>query len=335
MQWRFCDSYTVTVERVPYNRAFMVSHSAPMILVLCCAVLGSSESSASDQGVCPPPSRASVAISKRATPAPPMPGMHYVGAVTMVVSLSNTGNVCAIEVVKGIADALDKQAVEAIRQQPFQPIRLEGKPIPGFMTIQRDFWRGDTSDILMSQNADATPDEIPPDAKLFHALDIGSVIASGKVEGPRYWNQYFGVSFTAPRATFTTPSLIDDKGRNVRLIDAVAGAQTREDMYTISILADRLSNYPDLKSRTEYVEGISRQLQREGAKRNRHTFPYIIADVEFVATILQESGSSDMSHFRGIFSTVMKGYVLSLDISATSEDQVLKIASSIEFKPGQ
>lgn len=192
-----------------------------------------------------------------------MPGVHYVGTVTVVVSLSDTGNVCAVEVVKGIADALDKQAVDAIRQQPFQPIRQDGKPIPGFMTIQRDFWRGDTSDILVSQNADASPDEISPDAKLVHPLDIASLIASGKVEGQRYWNQYFGVSFTAPRATFTAPSLVDDQGRNVRLVDAVAGAPKREDMYTISILADRLSNYPELKSRTEYVEGISGQLQRE------------------------------------------------------------------------
>ncbi|MGA6988000.1 MAG: energy transducer TonB [Terriglobales bacterium] len=274
-------------------------------------------------------------MSKRATPAPPMPGVHYVGVVTVVVSLSDTGSVCAVEVVKGIADALDKQAVDAIRQQPFQPIRLDGKPVPGFMTIQRDFWRGDTSNILVSQNADASPDEISSDAKLVHALDIASLIASGKVEGQRYWNQYFGVSFTAPRAVFTAPSVVDDQGRNVRLVDAVAGTGKREDMFTISILADRLSNYPELKSRAEYVEGISGRLQREGAKRNRDTFPYVISGVEFVATILQESDSSDMSHFRGIFSTVMKGYVLSLDIAAPSEDQVLKIASSVEFKLGQ
>ncbi|MGO9369492.1 MAG: energy transducer TonB [Terriglobales bacterium] len=261
--------------------------------------------------------------------------MHYVGAVTVVVSLSDTGYVCGVEVVKGITDALDKQAVDAIRQQPFQPIRLDGKPTPGFMTIQRDFWRGDTSDIVVSQNADASPDEISPDARLVHAPDVAFLIGSGKVEGQRYWNQYFGVSFTAPRATFTAPSAVDDQGRNVRLVDAVAGTGNREDMYTISILADRLSNYPELKSRAEYVEGISGHLTREGAKRNRDTFPYVISGVDFVATILQESDSSDMSHFRGIFSTVMKGYVLSLDIAAPSEDQVLKIASSIEFKLGQ
>ena len=105
-------------------------------------------------------------------------------------------------------------------------------------------------------------------------------------------------------------------------------------MYTISILADRLSNYPTLKSRTEYVDGTSSQLEREGAKRSRDDFPYVISGVEFTGVMLRESDGPDLSHFRGIFSTVIKGYVLSLDIAATSEGQVLKTASSIEFKPG-
>ena len=70
--------------------------------------------------------------------------------------------------------------MDAIRQQIFQPIRQSGKPVPGFMMIQRDFWRGDTSDILISQNADASPDEIPSDAKLFKALDVPP---SSRLEG--------------------------------------------------------------------------------------------------------------------------------------------------------
>lgn len=310
----------------------MVAHLAAVVLMFSAALPDSPAPVASDKGVCPPPWVLPVAIPKRAAPMPPIAGVHYLGAVTVLVSLSDTGYVCEVKVAKGIEEALDKQAVDAIRQQVFQPIRQNGKPVPGSMTIQRDFWRGDTSDILMSQNADASPDEIPPDARLVQALDAASLIASGKIEGSRYWNQYFVVSFVAPGAAFTAPSSVDGQGRNVRLVDAVVSAQKREDMYTISILADRLSNYPKLKSRTEYVEGISGQLQREGAKRSGDDFPYVISGVEFVSTILQESDGPNMSHFRGIFSTVMKGYVLSLDVAAASEEQVLKIASSIEFK---
>jgi hypothetical protein len=312
----------------------MQPYSSPILLALSFAILGSSAFGETDKGACPPASGSSVAVSKRATPAPPVSGVHYVGTVTLRLSLSDTGYLCAVAVVNGITEALDKQAVDAIRQQIFQPIQQGGKPVPGFMMIQRDFWRGDTSDILISQNADASPDEIPSDAKLFKALDVPALVASGKVEGESYRNLYFGVSFTARGGAFTAPSAVDEQGRNVRLVDAVVSPQKREGMYTISILADRLSNYPTLRSRTEYVNGTSSQLEREGAKRSRDDFPYVISGVEFTCAMLRESDGPDLSHFRGIFSTVMKGYLLSLDIAATSEDQVLKTASSIEFKPG-
>lgn len=287
----------------------------------------------SDKGVCPPALNPSLPIANHAVPTPPTTDVHYVGTVTVVVSLSDTGYLCDATVVKGISEALDKQALDAIRQQPFQPIRQDGKAVPGHMTIYRDFWRGDTSDFTISENANASPDEIPGDAKLFKAPDVYSLIASGHVEGQKYRNQYFGISFAAPGAAFTAPSAIDDQGRNVPLVDAVVKAQNRDGMYTISILADRLSNYPALKSRTEYVDGLKSQLEQEGATSSRGgVFPYMISGVEFTGAILKESEGANLSHFRGIFSTVLKGYLLSLDVAATSESKVLKIASSIDFE---
>jgi len=223
-------------------------------------MLGISAFGINDKGVCPPVSKPSGTLPKHDIPAPPTTDVHYVGTVTVVVSLSDTGYLCDATVVKGISEALDKQAVDAIRQQPFQPIRQDGKAVPGYMTIYRDFWRGDTSDFLISQNANASPDEIPGEARLFKALDVPALVAAGQVDGQSYRNRYFGISFAAPGAAFTAPSAIDDQGRNVRLVEAIVNARNREGMYTISILADRLSNYPTLKSRTEYVQGMSSQL---------------------------------------------------------------------------
>jgi hypothetical protein len=314
----------------------MALQLAAFLLMFLTAVQGgSSAPGTGNKGVCPPPPKPAVTIPKRGSPAPPVPGMHYLGAVTMLVSLSDTGSICEVEVVKGIEEALDKQAVSVIRQQPFQPIRQDGKPIPGFMTIRRDFWRGDTSDTLVSLNADDSKGEVPPDAESFPAVDVRSLIAAGKVDGKRYWNEYFGLSFTAPGAALTAPSTVDEQGRNVRLVEAVAGSQKREDMYTISILADRSPNYPQLLSRSEYVTTITAQLKREGAKTTRDNFQYVISGVEFVGSILQESDGLTTSHFRGIFSTFMKGYFLSLDVAAISEERVLEIASSIDFNHDQ
>jgi hypothetical protein len=51
-----------------------------------------------------------------------------------------------------------------------------------------------------------------------------------------------------------------------------------------------------------------------------------------VGAVFKIHDDSDASHFRAIFSTVMKGYLLSLDVTAAKEQQALTIASSIQFK---
>jgi hypothetical protein len=308
--------------------------SSVILVTLAVAAPGSSPADRSDKGVCPVRST-SPAIPERATPPPPIPDVHYLGTVTLLVSLSDTGYVCEVQVVKGIDESLDKQAFEAIQKEIFQPIRQNGKPIPGYMTIQRDFWRGNTSDILISQNVDASPDEISPVERAFHAPDVRSLVASGKVEDNKYENTYFGLSFIAEGAVFTSPPLIDDQGRSARLIDAVATGRKREEMYAISVVADRLSNYPELKSRAQYLDGMSGQLVRDGGKQTRDDFPYVISGVEFMGTILRESDGPGTYHFRGLFATVMKGYLILVDIAAPTEGRVLKIASATEFRRGQ
>ena len=256
--------------------------------------------------------------------------MHYLGAVTVVVSLSDTGYVCAVEVVKGLDHVLDKEAVDSIRQQVFQPIRESGRPIPGSMAIVRDFWQGDGNDILVSENRGAAPDEIPPDARSFRAADVASLIKAGKVRGTEYRNEYFGLSLQAPGGVFAPTPVVDDQARNVRLVDAVV-QRSDGHAYEISILADGLSNYPDLKSRAEYLRGFVTQLQRDGAKLSRDDFPYVISGVEFVGAILEESDGAVTHNSRGLFTAVMKGYMLTFDIAAASESEVLKIASSVEL----
>src|SRR5207302_982822 len=146
----------------PYNARFMKYTFSVVVLVLMTCVVSAY---ARDKGVCPTEENSSVEIPQRRAPAPPFPGLHYVGTVTMRLSLSDTGYICGVEVVKGIQPDLDKQAVNAIKGQIFQPILLEGKPIAGVMTIQRDFFRGDTSDTVFSENVDAASDDIPFEEK--------------------------------------------------------------------------------------------------------------------------------------------------------------------------
>jgi hypothetical protein len=304
-------------------------------LILLSVALGVPASAGMVKGVCPVRPKPSAVTPEPSTPVAPIPGVHYVGTVTLLISLSNTGYVCEVQVLKGIDDAKNRQAIAALQDEIFQPILENGRASPGTMTVQRAFWRGDTSDFLMSQNVDATPDEITPDARAFHALDIQSVLKSGTLEDESYRNKYFGLSFITPGAAFTSPPLSEDENRNAWLIGAVVRGPKREDMYAISVLADGLSNYPQLKSRAQYLGGMRSQLLRDGAKQTRDDFPYLISHVNFVGTILRESDAPGIYHFRGLFSSIIKGYVLTLDISASTEDRVLATASAIKIDSHQ
>lgn len=179
------------------------------------------------KGVCPPPAQSrkeSVAVPRRAPPKAPMTGVHFVGTVTMLVSLSDTGAICEITVVKGIDFNLDKQAVQAIQAHLFQPIQQDGKAIPGSMMVQRDFWRGDSSDIVVAENADSVHDEITSGDRAVSTQDIETVIESGMIDGSTYRNGYFGMSFTATGATLNGPSTTENHGDAARLVDAVSTA---------------------------------------------------------------------------------------------------------------
>ena len=122
----------------------------------------------------------------------------------MLLSLSDTGYLCDVSILKGIEPALDEEAITAIQQQVFQPIKIGDKPVAGSMFDFRDYWRGDNSDRRFGENASAATDEVrsePTDS------DICSLLNAAKIDGSRYENSYFGVAFSANEAELSTPPL--------------------------------------------------------------------------------------------------------------------------------
>ena len=251
----------------------------------------------------------------------------------MMLSLSDSGSICDITLVRGLDPELDQQAVSDIRQQIFQPILLDDKPIPGSMMIFRDFWRGDTSNFLFGQTAGAAPDDIPESTQSIDTPDVLSILTAGKIDGNTYTNKYFGLEFTVPGASLSADALKDPRAGMIRLVDATLNSRNRAEAFSLSVIADRISNYPELKSQSAYVGHVSTMVGSRGAKTAHKEFPYIISGTQFMGTILKEPDGvqQEPSHFHGIFSTPMKGYWLTLDITAPTEQQVLKLASSIYF----
>jgi hypothetical protein len=263
-----------------------------------------------------------------------MAGLHYVGSVAMIVSLSDTGYVCDVTIVKELDPEADKDALAAIHNEVFQPIRVDDKPSPGSMMIFRDFWRDDAHTVLAGQNAGAAPDETPEPTNA-DVPDIVSVLAASKIDGDTYTNRYFGVSFTAPGAQLSANPVADPGGDVVRLVDAFAPSQNRSQMFSIGLVAARLAGAPQLKSQSAYIDALVAKLGARGDTQTHGDFPFIISGVQFMGAILKEPEGPKASayHFRGLFVTPRNGYLLLIDITAATEQQILKLAGSVQLKP--
>ena len=302
---------------------------ALMILLVANAGAQDKPVPANGKGTCPAPGAPTAQISTRQIPAAPISGVHYAGTVTVLLSLSDTGYLCNVAIVKGIEPALDREAISAIQQQVFQPIKIGDKPVAGYMLAFRDYWRGDNSDLLFGENANAATDEVrsePTDS------DLSSLLNAGKIDGSRYENSYFGVALSADGAELSMPPLSANHALGVRLVNAVAASPKRKERYSISLSADPVSKYPILKFVTDYLNILCYGPKRQGAHQLRDGFPFVVSGVQFMGTILRQPEGSNASHFVGLFTTARKGYFLSLNITAGSEQQVLKTASSVKFQ---
>jgi hypothetical protein len=164
--------------------------------------------------------------------------------------------------------------------------------------------------------------------------DISSVVAAGKVNANRYENAYFGLTLAADDADWKAPSFVNVEGRRARLVDAFSKSAIWEKIYTFSILADLLSNHPQLKSTTQYVRSVRHQLEREGLQTIREEFPIEVSGIPFTGAVLKESYDGGRVHVRGMYSTFMNGYILTLDVTAPSEERLQQLVSSmVKFKP--
>ena len=283
---------------------------------------------ANGKGTCPAPDAPSAQISTHQVPAPPISGVHYAGTVSVLLSLSDTGYLCDVSIVEGMEPELDREAIGAIQQQVFQPMKIGDKAVAGSMLVFRDYWRGDNSDLLFGENANAAADEVgsePTDS------DLPSLLNAAKIDGSRYENSYFGVAFSADGADLSTPPLSANHALGVRLVDAVVTSPKRKEPYSISLSADPVSKYPTLKFVTDYLNILCYGPKRQGAHQLRDGFPFVLSGVQFMGAILRQPDGPNASHFVGLFTTARKGYFLSLNIMAGSEQQVLKIASFLKF----
>jgi hypothetical protein len=165
--------------------------------------------------------------------------------------------------------------------------------------------------------------------------DISSVVAAGKLNGDVYKNTYFGISLTAPKAHFTAPSLVNVPGRRARLVNIVYDSPQGAMNYTLGLMADSLENYPKGMSTTVYVRSVRHQLEKDGLITYREEFPVVISGIAFTGAVLKVPEKPNFGYYRGLYSSFINGYVVSLEVQAGSEERFQQLLSSaVAINPG-
>jgi hypothetical protein len=167
----------------------------------------------------------------------------------------------------------------------------------------------------------ATQAQVPKD-------DISSVVSAGRVNGDVYLNTYFGISIAAPNAHITSPELVNVAGRRARLLNAVYDSPQGAMNYTFGLMADSLENYPKGMSMAVYVRSVRHQLEKDGLITQREEFPVTISGVTFTGAVLKVPEKSNFGYYRGIYSTFLNGYVVSLEVQSGSEERLQQLLSS-------
>jgi len=162
--------------------------------------------------------------------------------------------------------------------------------------------------------------------------DIATIYAEGKVTGNEYVNLYFGVTLSSEGGAFTQGDFVSPAGTRARLIDLERNAARWDDRFEIAILADSRAANPLIRNPQQYVRAMRHQFERQGMITVRAESAVELSGVPFVRAILKMNESA-AAHYRAIYSTFLKGYIVSLDVSAATPEKLDRVvASAVRFK---
>lgn len=162
--------------------------------------------------------------------------------------------------------------------------------------------------------------------------NISAIYAEGKVSGNEYVNKYFGITLSSEHGTFTQGGFVSPAGTRARLIDVQYNAASWQNKFSIAVLADSLSANPLVRAPEEYVRAVRHQFEKQGMITVRTESTVEVSGLSFVRAILKvnETGGT---RYRGIYTTFLRGYILSLDVSATTPEKVDQLVTkAVRFK---
>jgi len=168
--------------------------------------------------------------------------------------------------------------------------------------------------------------------------DFSSVAAAGKVTGDNYQNSVLGITLSAPKAHWDVRGPINAARRQGRLIDAVydSGVPERgpQENYTLGLLVESQENYPKSTTLDQYVRGLRQRVEDTNVKIHREAFPLTIQDAPFVGAVFRFYERPDFGYYRGLYSTILNGYFVTIEVQCGDEERLVKrLSYAVQITP--
>ena len=160
-------------------------------------------------------------------------------------------------------------------------------------------------------------------------VGISDVAAAGAVDKDTYVNSFLKLSVYAPNAALKLNPVITQTAQRARLLEVLAEHRSWNDTYTFAVIADLLAVNPLTKSPGDYVRTVRQSLERQGSPTVQPEFPVTIGGVQFTGAVLQEQVPSGQKYYHGIYTTFRKGYILSFDVEAPSQDKLSELVNQL------
>jgi hypothetical protein len=162
--------------------------------------------------------------------------------------------------------------------------------------------------------------------------DFSSVVAAGKVNGDTYQNSHLGITLSAPKAHWEVRGPISVQKRQGRLIDAVydSGVPERgpEENYTLALLVESQESLPKGTTIEQYARNVRHRVEDDNVKIHREEFALTVQGVPFVGTVFQFFERPDFGYYRALYSTVLNGYFVTIEVQCGGEERLQKLLSS-------
>ena len=116
------------------------------------------------------------------------------------------------------------------------------------------------------------------------------------------------------------------------MIDAVydSGVPERgpQENYTLGLLVESQENFPKETTLEQYVRSLRQRVEDDNVKIHREGFPLIVQDVHFVGTVFRFYDKPNSGYYRGLYSTILNGYFVTIEVQCGGEERLQKLLSS-------